>query len=62
MKRTDLICVSLDVHRYTVERLRAMTPEQRAHLLLQSIERTWGIERSVREQGLRPHGRTSRTA
>ena len=45
MERTDLICVSLDVHRYMIARLRAMTPEERIRIAIQRMELGWEIHR-----------------
>jgi hypothetical protein len=51
-----------EVHREIVRRLRAMTPAERAHLLLETIGLSWTIERQARNQGLKTNGSTRRPA
>jgi hypothetical protein len=62
MRRTDLMDTPIEVHRFIVEKLRRLSPEERAKLLIETIHAGWEIERAVRKQGLKPDGHAPRSA
>lgn len=55
VKRTDLMDTSVEVHREIVRRLRAMTPDERARRLLESIRFSLALEDRARSQGFKRH-------